>query len=90
MRLGRTVGKVWASVKDPQLEGVKLVLMETVDERQRSTGKVLVAADTVGCREGDLVFWVSGGEAVRAFPDRNIPSDVTIVGLVDRVDLEQS
>ncbi|MDZ7316510.1 MAG: EutN/CcmL family microcompartment protein [candidate division KSB1 bacterium] len=87
MRLGRVTGKVWATAKDAQLSAVKLALMEVVDEHGRATGKLFVAADTIGCREGDLVFWVSGGEAVRAFPDKNIPSDVTIVGLVDQLDV---
>ncbi|RPI00681.1 MAG: ethanolamine utilization protein EutN [Calditrichaeota bacterium] len=90
MRLGKVVGKVWATVKDPQLAAVKLALMEVVDENQTGTGKILIAADTIGAGDGDLVFWVSGGEAVRAFPDKNIPSDVTIVGLVDHLNVSAS
>ena len=86
MRLGRVLGKVWATVKDEQLKGVKLALMQPVDEKDVPLGQVLVAADTIGVREGDLVFWVSGAEATRPFSDRNIPSDVTITGLVDSLD----
>ncbi len=87
MRLGRVMGKVWATVKDPQLNSVKLAILQVIDEQQQPTGKIFVAADTIGTRDGDVVFWVSGGEATRPFPDRNIPSDVTIVGLVDSLDL---
>ncbi len=87
MRLGRVMGKVWATVKDPQLNSVKLAILEVIDEHQQPTGKTFVAADTIGTRDGDVVFWVSGGEATRPFQDRNIPSDVTIVGLVDTLDL---
>lgn len=87
MRLGRVTGKVWATAKDAQLSAVKLAIIEVVDEHGQSSGKQFVAADTIGCREGDLVFWVSGGEAVRAFPEKNIPSDVTIVGLVDQLNV---
>jgi ethanolamine utilization protein EutN len=86
MRLGRVIGKVWASVKDEQLNSVKLAIMEVVDENERSTGRIFIAADTIGTRDGDVVFWVSGGEATRPFTDRNIPSDVTIIGLVDSLD----
>lgn len=86
MRLGRIVGRVWATVKDEQMLGVKLALMQPVDENGESYGHVLVAADTIGVRDGDLIFWVSGAEATRPFPDRNIPSDVTITGLVDSLD----
>ena len=87
MRLGRVIGKVWATVKDEQLDGVKLAIMEVVDENKKSTGTTFIAADTIGTRDGDIVFWVGGGEATRPFPDRKIPSDVTIIGLVDSLDV---
>ena len=87
MRLGRVVGKVWATVKDDRLNAVKLAIMDVVDENEKATGTTFIAADTIGTRDGDVVFWVGGGEATRAYPDRNIPSDVTIVGLVDSLDI---
>jgi len=87
MKLGRITGKVWATVKDKKLDGVTLYVMQPVDEQDTPLGPELVAVDTMGSREGDLVFWVGGAEATFAFPQRQIPSDVTIVGLVDRLDL---
>lgn len=87
MKLGRVTGKLWATAKDPKLDGLKLYLMQPVDETDRPLGTELVAVDTVGAKEGDLVYWVGGAEATFALPDRQIPSDVTIVGLVDRLDL---
>ena len=89
MKLGRITGKVWATVKDKKLDGVTLYLMQPVDEQDTPLGPELVAVDTLGSREGDLVFWVGGAEATFAFPQRQIPSDATIVGLVDRLDLQQ-
>ena len=89
MKLGRITGKVWATVKDSKLDGVTLYVMQPVDEQDTPLGPELVAVDTIGSREGDLVFWVGGAEATFAFPQRQIPSDVTIVGLVDRLDLQQ-
>jgi ethanolamine utilization protein EutN len=89
MKLGRITGKVWATVKDAKLNGVTLYVLQPVDEQDKPLGPELVAVDTVGSREGDLVFWVGGAEATFAFPQRQIPSDVTIVGLVDRLDLQQ-
>jgi ethanolamine utilization protein EutN len=89
MKLGRVTGKVWATVKDKKLDGVTLYVLQPVDEQDTPLGPELVAVDTVGSREGDLVFWVGGAEATFAFPQRQIPSDVTIVGLVDRLDLQQ-
>jgi ethanolamine utilization protein EutN len=89
MKLGRITGKVWATVKDKKLDGVTLHVMQPVDEQDTPLGPELVAVDTIGSREGDLVFWVGGAEATFAFPQRQIPSDATIVGLVDRLDLQQ-
>jgi ethanolamine utilization protein EutN len=86
MRLGRVRGKVWATAKDRALEGLRLSIMQPVDEHDAPLGGPVVAVDTVGSREGDLVYWVSGAEATFVFPDRQIPSDATIVGLVDRLD----
>ena len=88
MRLGKVTGKVWATAKDPKLNGVTLYVMQPVDETGTALGPELVAVDTVGAREGDLVYWVGGAEATFAFPGRQIPSDVSIVGLVDRLDVQ--
>jgi ethanolamine utilization protein EutN len=87
MKLGRVIGKLWATAKDKKLDGLKLYVMQPVDEQERPLGTELIAVDTVGSKEGDLVYWVGGAEATFAYPDRQIPSDVTIVGLVDHLDI---
>ena len=87
MKLGRITGKVWATVKDPKLNAVTLYLIQPVDEENKPLGPELVAVDTIGSREDDLVWWVGGAEATMPFEDKQIPSDVTIVGLVDRLDV---
>ena len=87
MKLGRVTGKLWATAKDRKLDGLKLYIMQPVDESDRPLGSELVAVDTVGSKEGDLVYWVGGAEATFPFQDRQIPSDVTIVGLVDHLDI---
>jgi len=89
MKLGRIEGKVWSTIKDEKMNGCTFYIMQPIDEEENSFGMPLVAVDTIGSREGDLVYWVGGAEATFAFEDRQIPSDVTIVGLVDRLDLEK-
>jgi|WetSurMetagenome_2_1015567.scaffolds.fasta_scaffold236955_3 ethanolamine utilization protein EutN len=88
MKLGRVTGKVWATAKDPKLNSLTLFVMQPVDEHDTPLGTELIVVDTVGSREGDLVYWVGGAEATFPFNDRQIPSDATIVGLVDRVDIQ--
>ena len=64
-----------------------MAIMQVVEDKQKHTGNTFIVADGFGVREGDLVFWISGAEATRAFPNRKIPSDVSIVGLVDSLDM---
>jgi ethanolamine utilization protein EutN len=88
MFLGRIEGKVWATAKDDRLDAVRLCLMQQVDEHERPVGEVMVAVDSIGVSEGDLVFWVNSTEAGFVRPDRGLPTEVSIVGLVDRIDLD--
>lgn len=88
MKLGRVLGKVWATVKDPQLEGVPLYIMQPVDEHDEPLGGPIVAADIVSSNIGDLVYWVGGAEATFPLAKRRIPSDASIVGLVDSLDFQ--
>ncbi len=88
MKLGRITGKVWATAKDPKLDGLIFYIMQPVNEDDEILGHPLIAIDTVGSKEGDLVFWVGGAEATLPIPGRQIPSDVSIVGLVDRLDFK--
>lgn len=89
MKLGRIEGTVWATIKDESLQGLCLYILQPVDEYGEATGPTLVAVDTLGVREGDTVYWVQSTEAcfVRDTP---IPSAVSIVGLVDRLDIGNS
>ncbi|KAA3662189.1 MAG: ethanolamine utilization protein EutN [Calditrichaeota bacterium] len=87
MRYGEVIGKIWATQKDKQLGGLKLYVIQPLDESQKSIGRPLIAVDTINASDGDRVFWVTGGEATLAFKNRRIPSDATIVGFVDRLDV---
>lgn len=89
MKLGKVLGKVWATVKDDKLGSCTFYIMQPIDEDENPMGMPLVAVDTVSSREGDIVYWVGGAEATFALPDRQIPSDVSIIGLVDRLDVKK-
>jgi ethanolamine utilization protein EutN len=88
VKLGRIEGRVWATVKDPKLEGLKLYILQPVNEKLEEIASPQIAVDTVGSRENDLVYWVGGAEATLPLDDRQIPSDCSIVGLVDKMDQE--
>ena len=86
MKLGRIIGSVMCTVKDPGLEGAKLLLLQPVDEQGKAYGDPLIACDTVQAGPGDLVLWEGGREAAMTLPDPFNPADAAVMGIVDRVD----
>lgn len=87
MQLARVIGNVVATVKNTALEGRKLMVIQPLstaaDGRLRPAGKSLVAIDSVGAGPGELVFWCRGKEASFPFEGSDVPTDCTIIGIVD-------
>jgi ethanolamine utilization protein EutN len=89
MYLGRVVGCVWATVKNPHLEGLRMLVVQPVTPELQNTGKRLICTDWAGARTGDLIYWVRGKEASIAFLPGEPPTDTTIVGIVDSMRLQR-
>ena len=89
MMLGRVVGRVWSTVKDARLEGQRLLLVQPVTPEGASTGKTLVCTDTVGAGAGELIYWCRGKESSFPFLPSEVPTDNTIVGIIDRLDVQR-
>lgn len=85
MQLARILGTVVATVKNESLEGRKLLVIQPVDSKLAPSGQPMVAIDSVGAGVGELVFWCRGREASFPFLPSDVPSDCTIVGIVDSV-----
>ena len=88
MRIARVIGKVWATAKDPKLEGYRLLVIQTLNKKLEPKGNPTVAVDTVSAREGALVYWVGGGEGRYVTNQIHVPSECLIVGLVDRANID--
>ena len=89
MYLGRVVGCVWSTMKDARLDGHRLLVVQPVTPELEPTGKRLICADCTGAGAGELVYWSRGLEASYAFLPLEVPSDATIVGIVDRIHLKR-
>ncbi|MDD5557093.1 MAG: EutN/CcmL family microcompartment protein [bacterium] len=85
MKPGRVIGTVVASRKVESLTGVKLLLVQPLDEDGRPAGEPVVACDTQQSGPGQTVFFIGGREASLPLPDPFNPSDATITGIVDAV-----
>ena len=89
MFLARVVGNVVSTRKAEQLTGVKLLVVEPVDfARQQGDGKPLVAIDSVGAGEGEVVLVVQGSSARLTDTTKDAPVDATIMGIVDYVEFQ--
>ncbi|MAF64195.1 MAG: ethanolamine utilization protein EutN [Planctomycetes bacterium] len=91
MFLGRVVGEVWATRKLADLEGLRLLVVEALDEaREPGAPKVtpVVAADPLGSALGEQVL-VAFGKAARVAcgGDGDLPFEAAIVGIVDDFDI---
>jgi ethanolamine utilization protein EutN len=85
MYLGRVVGCVWSTVKDANLTGQRLLIVQPLTPQLEPAGKRLVCADCTGAGAGELVYWCKGKEASFPFLPAEVPTDTTIVGIVDSV-----
>lgn len=83
MQLARVIGNVVSTVKNSALVSRKLLIIQSIDGSLRDVGKPLVAVDSVGAGVGELVFWCRGKEASFPFEGSDVPTDCTIVGIVD-------
>ena len=88
MILGRIVGTVVATRKDPRLEGKKLLVVKLVSPEGADESGYLIAVDTVDAGFRETVLVVSGSSARLAAECKDRPVDAAIIGIVDTVDLD--
>ncbi|MCC8018144.1 MAG: EutN/CcmL family microcompartment protein [Clostridiales bacterium] len=82
MYTGVVVGSVVATVKDPALEGVPLLVVRKI-ENGKEAGLIVAADQTRQAGPGDHIYMIGSKEAARIYRRGNIPVDVAIVGFID-------
>ncbi|HRJ18727.1 MAG TPA: EutN/CcmL family microcompartment protein [Bryobacteraceae bacterium] len=80
-------GRLWASVKNAGLDGQRLLIVQPVTPGGEPSGKTVICTDNTGAGAGELIYWVRGREASFPFQPSEVPSDATIVGIVDEIHL---
>lgn len=86
MLLGRVRGSAVATVKYPEIQGMKLLVVEPLDRHLNSIGPLQVAVDVVQAGVGDLCVMVRSREAALAMPiHKFVPVDLALVGIVDEL-----
>ncbi len=85
--LGRIIGNVVCTMKDPSLIGQKLLIVQPLDRKGRDKGRPVIALDAVGAGAGETIYWCRGREASFPFLPANLPTEAAIVGIVDSVNI---
>lgn len=88
MLLGKVIGSLVSSQKDPGVNGFKFLVVQPLDEKAESTGGCVVAVDAVGAGEGEVVLYASGSSARQTEATKDRPCDAVIMAIVDSWDVE--
>jgi ethanolamine utilization protein EutN len=96
MILARVEGSVVATKKNAKMTGNKfLVVRPLVIDSLKPDGfkpgsSTLVAVDSLGAGEGEVVLVVQGSSARLGADDKDSPVDAVVIGIVDTVDAAKS
>ncbi len=85
MRLARVIGTVVMTQKLASLTGQRFLLVQPVTTEGKTNGEPFVAMDTVSAGRGELVSIVEKREGAKAFGNTDLPSDGTIVAIIDEI-----
>ena len=90
MFLGKVIGTVWSTKKTPDLEGVRFLIVHPYDLDREPTKNVVVVADRLGAGAGEVVMCAYGKAARSAIGNQDMSIEAAVVGIVDRVDLNDA
>ncbi|MCO4760573.1 MAG: EutN/CcmL family microcompartment protein [Myxococcales bacterium] len=85
MLLGKIIGTVVATRKEPELSGLRMMLVQELNSSFEAAGKIIVAVDAVGAGQGEVVLFASGSSARQTAITNNRPVDHVIMAVVDLV-----
>jgi microcompartment protein CcmK/EutM len=85
--MAQVIGEVVATIKDPNLSGTTMLVLQPSAATGEPSGRTLVALDAGGAGGGETVCYVRGREAAFPFYPAEPPADASVVGIVDRWDI---
>ena len=90
MLIARVIGSAVSTIKSDKLSGLKLLIVqEATPSNQLSETAPLIAADTVGAGEGELVIVVTGSSARLTPLTDGAPVDAAIIGILDSLEVDR-
>lgn len=88
MQIGTVIGNVWATRKEENLTGLKMLIVQPENPVGKPIEAPFIAVDRIGAGVTDRVIVTRGSAAVNMNPDSPIPIDALIIGIIDSVDVE--
>jgi len=83
----RVIGSGVATVKDEQLRGLKLLVVQEAGVDEERAGPPFIAVDTVGAGNGELVLVATGSSARETERTRGRCVDAAITGILDHLEV---
>ena len=87
MFLGKVIGTVWSTKKDEKLVGAKFLIVRKLDLDLNEKSDFVVAVDSVGAGEGEVVLVATGSSSRQTHFTQNKPVDAVIMAIVDKLDV---
>ncbi len=90
MLLGRVIGDVVATQKNPRYEGARVMVVQPINLDGTPRGATMLALDSVDSGEGDVVIVVQEGwgASTAATGEPGAAIDSAIVGVVDLIETD--
>jgi microcompartment protein CcmK/EutM len=83
MFLGKVVGTLVSTQKEPSLDGLKFLVVRRLTIDGQDTAGYAVAADAVGAGVGEVVMIASGSSARQTVLTDRRPCDAVVMAIVD-------
>ncbi|TXK74566.1 EutN/CcmL family microcompartment protein [Paenibacillus sp. N3.4] len=87
MKIAKVLGNIVATIKTQSHHGLKLMVVQSVDERGEPYSDPFIAVDCAQAGVGDIVLVVEEGGSAREVMKRPEGAvDAVIVGIIDALD----
>ena len=88
MLIAKVIGTTVSTIKDEQLIGQKLLIVQQTDQNGDPFGRPYVAVDTVNAGVGDLVLTAHGSSARQTAITKERPVDAVIMAMIDTLEVD--
>jgi ethanolamine utilization protein EutN/carbon dioxide concentrating mechanism protein CcmL len=86
--LGKVVGTLVSTRKEPSLEGLKFLVLRQLDVDGKEMSAYRVAVDAVGAGLGEVVLYATGSSARMTKVTDKRPCDGVIMAIVDTLEVD--